>query len=145
MTKEAERELADATRLAPNDSAAWATLGQLRFELKRPEEASLAYRAALDLDPSSEEAASGVAAALMEAGKLAESEETLTRFLEKNPRSAVAWNQLGVVRVRRAAFAGAIEAFRKALAIDETLEAVRLNLARAEQLAAIDRAGTGGL
>jgi tetratricopeptide (TPR) repeat protein len=139
--KEAERELAEATRLAPNETDAWVALGHVRRELQRYEEAATAYRAAADLDPSSEEAASGLSAALADAGRLSDAEDALTKALGANPKSAALWNNLGVVRSRRGAFPGAVEAFQKALGVDGSFEAAKTNLTRAEQLAAIDRAG----
>jgi tetratricopeptide (TPR) repeat protein len=138
--REAERELSDATRLAPNDTAAWATLGSLRMELKKFEEAATAYRAAFDLDPTQEEAASGLGTALANAGRLPEAEQALTKALETIPKSAVLWNDLGVVRSMRGSFSGAVDAFHKALAFDPANEPAKTNLARAEQLAALDRA-----
>ena len=72
--KESEREVSDATRLAPNETSAWTTLGHLRLELNKPDDAATAFRAALDLDPSSEPAASGLGASLAEAGRLPEAE-----------------------------------------------------------------------
>ncbi len=140
--KEAERELAEATRLTPNETAAWSTLGHLRAEQKKPEEAATAYRAALDLDPANEEAASGLGVALSEAGRFADAEAMLVKTLETIPKSAVLWNNLGVVRTYRGAFAGAVEAFDKALALDGGFEAARSNLARAQQLSALERAAS---
>jgi tetratricopeptide (TPR) repeat protein len=139
--KEAERELSDATRLAPNDTAAWATLGHLRMELKKFDEAATAYRAALDLDPANEEAASGLGSALANADRLPEAEQALTRALEANSKSAALWNDLGVVRSMRKSFAPAVDAFHKALSFDPNSEQAKSNLARAEQLFALDRAG----
>ncbi|HKD11000.1 MAG TPA: tetratricopeptide repeat protein [Thermoanaerobaculia bacterium] len=139
-TKEAEREMSEATGLAPNDTDAWITLGHLRMELKKFDEAATAFRAAADLDPANEEPASGLSAALLEAGRASDAEAALTKALATNGKSAVLWNNLGVVRSRKGAYPGAIEAFQKALAIDAGFEAARANLTRAEQLAAIDRA-----
>ena len=138
--KEAERELADATRLAPNDTAAWATLGYLRMELKKFDEAATAYRAALDLEPSNEEAASGLGTALANAGRLPEAEQAIMRALDAIPKSPALWNDLGAVRSMRGSFGTAIEAFRKALVVDPSNEAAKVNLSRAEQLFALDRA-----
>ena len=76
----------------------------------------------------------------MEAGKLAEAESALARALEARPDSALLWNNLGVVRTRRGAYAPAVEAFQKALSIDAGLESARSNLTRARELYAIDRA-----
>jgi tetratricopeptide (TPR) repeat protein len=139
-TKEAEREMSEATGLAPNDTEAWITLAHLRMELKKFDEAATAFRAAADLDPANEEPSSGLSAALLESGRAADAEAALTKALGANAKSAVLWNNLGVVRSRRGAYPGAIEAFQKALAIDSGFEAAKANLARAEQLAAIDRA-----
>ena len=142
MWKESERELLEASRLAPNDTAVWATLGHVRAELKKPEESASAFRSALDLEPTSEEAASGLAGGLSDAGKLADAEAALVRSLDANPRSALLWNNLGVVRTRRGAYPSAVEAFHKSLAQDSSFEAAKVNLVRAEQLAALDRAGS---
>ena len=140
MKKEAERELGDAARLAPNDLSVWTTLGLLRMEQKRPEDAATAYASAFNLDPKSEEAAAGLSVALLEAGKLEEAEAALGRALGSRPDSALLWNNLGVVRTRKGAFGGAVEAFQKALAIDGSLDAAKSNLQRASELFAIDRA-----
>ncbi|HLN57538.1 MAG TPA: tetratricopeptide repeat protein [Thermoanaerobaculia bacterium] len=142
MAKEAEREFVEASRLSPNDAAAWIAIGHLRLEQKRYDEAASAYRAAWDLDAASEEAASGLGAALIEAGNPAESETVLVKALEVSPKGASLWNNLGVARTRRGNFTGAVDAFEKALGLDGNFEAARTNLTRAEQLAAIERAAS---
>lgn len=140
--REAERELAEAARLAPNETVVWSTLGLVRAELKKPDEAAAAFRSALDLDPASAEAAAGLAGALADAGRLPEAESALVKAVEANPRSALLWNNLGVLRTRRGSFSAAVEAFRKSLAFDGSFEPAKSNLARAEQLYALDRAAS---
>jgi len=142
MPSEAERELVEASRLSPSDEAVWIVLGHLRVDQKRYEEAASAYRAAWDLDPASEEAASGLGAALIEAGKPAQAEAVLVQALEVSPKGSSLWNNLGVARTRRGDFAGAVDAFGKAIGLDGNFEAARSNLARAEQLAAVERAAS---
>jgi len=142
MAPEAERELVEASRLSPSDGPVWIVLGHIRVGQKRYEEAASAYRAAWDLDPASEEAASGLGAALIEAGKPAEAEAVLVKALEVSPKGASLWNNLGVARTRRGDFAGAVDAFGKAIGLDGNFEAARSNLARAEQLAAVERAAS---
>ena len=66
----------------------------------------------------------------------------LVKALEGNPAAAVLWNDLGVVRLTRRDFAGAVEALRKALALEKPPEAAKPNLDRAEQLLALDRAAS---
>jgi len=142
MAPEAERELVEASRLSPSDQPVWIVLGHMRAVQKRYEEAASAYRTAWDLDPASEEAASGLGAALLEAGKPAEAEAVLVKALEVSPKGASLWNNLGVARTRRGDFAGAVDAFGKAIGLDGNFEAARSNLARAEQLAAVERAAS---
>ncbi|MEO8432466.1 MAG: tetratricopeptide repeat protein [Acidobacteriota bacterium] len=142
MVKESERELAEAARLAPNETTVWIALGDIRAEQKKADEAANAYRSALDLDPANELAATGLAGSLADAGRLPDAEAALVRALESNANSAVLWNNLGVVRTRRGSFAPAVLAFRKAIEEDASLEAAKTNLARAEQLFALDRAGS---
>ncbi|HKD19564.1 MAG TPA: tetratricopeptide repeat protein [Thermoanaerobaculia bacterium] len=142
MWKEAERELAEAARLTPNDTAVWGTLGQTRIAEKKLDDAAAAYATALALDPLDEEAAAGLAAALRAEGKLAEAEAALLKAVESNTKSPVLWNNLGVVRVDRAEYSTAVEAFEKALAIDAGFEAAKANLARAAELTTLEKAAS---
>ncbi len=142
MTKEAEQELAEAARLGPPSAALWSAVGHLRAEQKNAEEARAAFTSALEVEPGNEEAASGLAAALSEGDKLAESETVLLKALEHSPASAVLWNDLGVVRMRRGDFSGSVEALHKALTLEGPPDAAKANLDRAEQLLALDRAAS---
>ncbi|HKF45605.1 MAG TPA: tetratricopeptide repeat protein [Thermoanaerobaculia bacterium] len=140
--KEAERELAEAARLNPKDAQVWEAVGHLLKEQKRFDEAATAYRSAYQIDPSSEEAASGLSVVLIEAGKADEAESVLTKAVETSPKGASLWNNLGVARTRRGNYAGAVEAFQKAIDLDGNFEIARANLARAEQLAGLERAAS---
>ncbi|MEP6801688.1 MAG: tetratricopeptide repeat protein [Acidobacteriota bacterium] len=140
--REAERELAEASRLAPNETSVWTALGHTRLALKKPEDAATAFRSALDLEPGNEEAAAGLGGSLADAGRLDEAEAALVRALDTNSKSATLWNNLGVVRTRKRSFSGAVEAFRKSLAQDAAFAPAKTNLARAEQLSALERAGS---
>ena len=140
--KEAERELDATSKVAPNDTAVWVALGQTCAAEKKLEDAAAAYGRALDIDPLDEEAAAGLAATLRAQGKLAEAETALTKSLSSIAKSPALWNNLGVVRVERGEYAQAVEAFQKALAMDAGFEAAKTNLARANELAALDRAAS---
>jgi tetratricopeptide (TPR) repeat protein len=142
MTKEAEQELAEAARLGPPSAALWSAVGHLRAEQKDSEAARGAFTSALESEPGNEEAASGLAAALVDGGKVAEAETVLLKALQISPTSAALWNDLGVVRIRRGDFSGAVEALRKALSLEGPPEAAKSNLDRAEQLLALDRAAS---
>jgi tetratricopeptide (TPR) repeat protein len=142
MWKEAERELAEAARISPNETAVWSTLAQTRVAEKKLDEAAAAYATALALDPLDEEAAAGLGAALRAQGKLAEAEAALVKAVESNTKSPVLWNNLGVVRIDRAEYTAAAEAFQKALAIDTGFEAAKANLARATELTTLEKAAS---
>ena len=79
---------------------------------------------------------------LADAGKLEDAEAALVKAIEANTKSPVLWNNLGAVRVRRGNNAGAIEAFQKALTMDAAFDAARANLARATELAALEKAAS---
>jgi Flp pilus assembly protein TadD len=142
MAKEAERELAEAARLGPVSASLWSTIGHLRAEQKNMDEARAAFTSALEIEPGNEEAASGLAAALVEADRPADAETVLVKAIEVSPASGVLWNDLGVVRMRRGDFGGAVEALRKALTVEKPPEPTQANLDRAEQLLALDRAAS---
>jgi tetratricopeptide (TPR) repeat protein len=139
---EAERELAEAARLGTASATLWTAIGHVRAGQKNMDEARAAFASALEIEPGHVEAASGLAAALVEAGKVEEAESTLVKALEATPASGVLWNDLGVVRLRRGDFGGAVEALRKALTVEKPPEVAKANLERAEQLLALDRAAS---
>lgn len=142
MAREAEKELSEAARLSPREAQVWEALAHLLRDQKRFDEAAAAYRSAYELDPASEEAASGLSVVLIEAGKTEDAEAVLVKAVEASPKGASLWNNLGVARTRRGNYSGAVEAFRKALDLDGNFEIARTNLARAEQLATIERAAS---
>jgi len=142
MWREADRELSEAVRLAPNDAGSWLALGHVRQEQKKLEDAAVAFSTAASLDPLSEEAAIGLADTLAATGRLPEAETALAKSIESNEKSPILWNELGVVRVRRGNYAGAADAFRKALALDASLDQAKSNLVRAGELAALEKAAS---
>ena len=91
---------------------------------------------------TSEEAASGLSVVLIEAGKPEEAETVLVKATEASPKGASLWNNLGVARIKRGDYAGAVQAFQKAIDLDGNFEIARANLARAEQLAGLERASS---
>jgi len=142
MLKEAERELTEASRLAPDDAAIWIALGRVRVEAKEVDGAAAAYATALKLDPIREDAAADLGSLLADAGRLPDAEAALTGAIENNAKSPVLWNNLGVVRVREGRYEQAIEAFHKAIALDAGFEPAKTNLARATELATLERAAS---
>jgi tetratricopeptide (TPR) repeat protein len=113
-----------------------------RLEQKNVDGAAAAYGTALKLDPLREDAAAGLGALLADAGRLPDAEAALTGAIENNAKSPVLWNNLGVVRVREGRYEQAIEAFHKAIALDGGFEPAKTNLARATELATLERAAS---
>jgi tetratricopeptide (TPR) repeat protein len=71
-------------------------------------------------------------------GMLDEAETLLEQVTKLTPAEAAVWNDLGVVRVRRAQIARAIEAFERSVALDASYAVAHRNLA-----VALERAGKG--
>ena len=59
-----------------------------------------------------------------------------------NTKSPALWNNLGVARASRGNYAGAAEAFEKAISLDSSFEAAKANLARSNELAALEKAAS---
>jgi tetratricopeptide (TPR) repeat protein len=62
------------------------------------------------------------------AGRLKESEEALKAAVERNPASAVAWNELGVTQRMRGEFKEAADAYGHAIAADANFAPAHRNL-----------------
>ncbi len=142
MAKEAEETLAEAAGLGTPSARLWSSIGHLRAEQKQMDQARAAFTSALEAEPGNEEAATGLAAVLVDAGKIPDAETILLDALAVTPASGVLWNDLGVVRIRRGDFPGAVEALKKALTAEKPPEPTAANLERAEQLLALDRAAS---
>lgn len=71
-------------------------------------------------------------------GVLDEAETLLEQVIKLTPADAVVWNDLGVVKVRRAQLARAIEAFERSVALNGSYAVAHRNLA-----VALEQAGRG--
>ncbi len=71
-------------------------------------------------------------------GMLDEAETLLEQVIKLTPADAVVWNDLGVVRVRRAQLVRAIEAFERSVALNANYAVAHRNLA-----VALEQAGKG--
>ena len=98
----------------------------------RPLQAIALYRKALTLplDPRLTLAARlNLAGLLLEAGELEDAAALCRQATAAAPAIAQGWSQLGLVERRRGAIAAAIEAYRRALALDPRQAATQQNLA----------------
>ena len=95
----------DAEQLVANhpsrSAADWFNLAFIRERLSRLEEASVAFRRALELDPKLDRAWYGLALVLVRLGRLEEATTALKRNTELQPMSPYGWYQLARVHVER--------------------------------------------
>lgn len=95
----------------------------------RSDEASEAYQAALEQDPSLVSARINLGRLLHAAGRAAEAEALYRTALEQDPHNALAAFNLGVALEDQRKIDAAAEVYRRALAIDDTYADAHFNLA----------------
>jgi tetratricopeptide (TPR) repeat protein len=95
----------------------------------RPERAEAAYREALDLDPDHADASDGLARLLAARGRFDEAGAQLRNAVRVAPREAKYFNNLGYVYHLGGNHVGAIDALRRALALDPHYARAWTNLA----------------
>ena len=115
-----------AVGLAPGDPATHCGLGLTLWQLGRHGEAVASYRAALAIDPGHPETLVNLGIARVEDGALEEAEALYARALATRPRDPGILNHLASVRLARSDGAGAMEAIRRSLAVQETPRARKL-------------------
>lgn len=126
----ARQRFEEALALAPRDGRAPAQLARLASEDGDLITARALYERALALRPGDAEVRAGLGATLGQLGLLDEARTHLERAALEAPCSAVAWGNLGNVRLLQADERGAEEAWRRALGCDPADAAARENLAR---------------
>jgi tetratricopeptide (TPR) repeat protein len=100
-TDEALRAYQRAVRVGPDYGDAYYQIGKIYEQMEKPVEATEAYRRAaraVVIEPAS---AVGIALALFQRGSLDEAEAQLEVAIRRNPRSAEAHNNLGLVYLRQ--------------------------------------------
>lgn len=114
MLKQAVGQYEKVTELAPRDKEAWLMLGRLYKLLQNSPGAERAFKKALEIDESDEDALTGLAMVYSDLGDTASASQMLKRVAEKNPSTrtllalASAYEQLRQYRE-------AAEAYRRAL------------------------------
>ncbi|HKY18006.1 MAG TPA: tetratricopeptide repeat protein [Rhizomicrobium sp.] len=117
---DAEASYRKAVTLAPRDTAAHCGLGATLWQRGRHDEAVASYRAALDADPYHAQTLVNLGIAREEQGALEEAEALYARALAVRPQDPDILNHLASVRLARGDGAGAMEALRRSLAVQET-------------------------
>jgi tetratricopeptide (TPR) repeat protein len=127
-TEEAIADLGAALRLAPDDAAAHATLGQAWEQERKYREAAAEYERALALEPSNAAAQLDDGILLARMGRAGEAAEHFRRALVTEPDSAGAHTGLGNVLLQEGQLEAAATQYRLALADDPRAVAARTNL-----------------
>jgi Tfp pilus assembly protein PilF len=112
---EAEEVLRDLVRRRPNNPELRLHLGVVLNRLKKPAEAEVAYRKAIDLDPDSGDAHNNLGIALVKQRKLAAAEAAFRKAIERKPDSPEPHHNLGLVLFERNKPDEAEAAFRQSL------------------------------
>ena len=134
---EAEDAYQNALRIKPREGRASYGLGNVYADQQRWEEAENAYRNAVQ-GPSDVDALVALSVVLVQprtgadnAKRLSEAEMFVRRALQVQPKSAVAWDRLGVALQARGIFSDETErAYRRAVELDPDFAVAYAHLAR---------------
>jgi Flp pilus assembly protein TadD len=111
----------------PNNLDALIHEGDAYYALQRCPDAIAAYTLALNFDPNSSEAETGLGRCEIKTDPKA-AELALMRAIRDDPQNAAALNDLGIARDLQGNFAGAIGPYQQALLASPGLTAVEVNL-----------------
>jgi len=126
---------------APLSEYAHDELGYVLTQAGRDEDAMVAFRKALRIDPRLDSSRYKLALALERSGRPGEAIAEIEELLRQHPRSVAAWNVLGVLRKRSGDLEGARAALGHGLEIAPEDPALLANLANVhEDLGAHDEA-----
>ena len=119
----------DALQHAPNSARAWSNVGRILHLQSRGEEAEVALRHALKLNPNQPEALHVLALRVMVTGNLAEAERLLVRRLAQGHADHQVINTAGEIRLRQGRTEEALALFVEAIVEAPAEPAYRWNLA----------------
>ncbi len=105
------------TEMMPGLPLAWNNLALALTTLGDPDAAVTALRCSLSLDPDQPRAWSSLASAHLQLGRIPEADSACAEALHRDPCDAAAWQIRAAARAGREDFAGAAEAFARALDI----------------------------
>jgi len=114
----AEDLLRNALRVAPGFTAALLKLGEVLARLQRPEEAAAAYEDVLARKPDHARAKAALASVLARIGDYDRAGALYGELIEQQPDSPGLWMSYGHLMKTTGRVAEAVEAYRRAVAID---------------------------
>jgi TolB-like protein/cytochrome c-type biogenesis protein CcmH/NrfG len=118
---EADKSVAEALRLQPDLSEAWASAGGNAFSRRAYDDAETKFRRAIEINPNNATARHWYSLLLRDTGRLDEALEQIERAIALDPMSPVMRNVLGHSLEAQGRFRDAEDAFRKAMTIDPLL------------------------
>jgi tetratricopeptide (TPR) repeat protein len=118
---EADKSVAEALRLQPDLSEAWASAGGNAFSRRAYDDAETKFRRAIEINPNNATAQHWYSIVLRDTGRLDEALEQIGRAIALDPMSPTMRIWLGHVLQDQGRFRDAENAFRKALTIDPLL------------------------
>ena len=118
---EAEKSVAEALRLQPDLSEAWASAGGNAYLRRAFDDAETKFRRAIEINPNNATARHWYSVVLRDTGRLDESLEQIERAVALDPMSPVLRIVLGDVLEAQGRFRDAENAYRKAMTIDPLL------------------------
>jgi len=110
--------LRQAVDLRPDHGPAWANLGRAWLKTGHAEQAEKAYQQALAAEPDNARYATGLAEAYRTRKQWGPADEWSAKAVRLDPQWAYAWYVRGAILSDRQDDAGAVEAFRRAIALD---------------------------
>jgi serine/threonine protein kinase len=122
-----------ALSLDPFNSYGWNNKGLILGTLGQFDLAITCFDKSIEYDPENAGAALNKANVLNDSGRSDEAIDLLESILRNYPSKASVWSNLGVIKLERHDFSGAINCFQSALKYDSTLEAASGGLRRASQ------------
>jgi TolB-like protein/Flp pilus assembly protein TadD len=117
----AEKSVAEALRLQPDLSEAWASAGGIAEDLRAFDDAEKKYRRAIEINPNNAAARHWYSNLLGTIGRLDESLEQIERAVALDPMSPVLRVVQGIVLAAQGRFLDAEKAYLKAMTIDPLL------------------------
>jgi Flp pilus assembly protein TadD len=111
----------------PNDASALVARGDALYALGRRDQAQMAYRAAIKIDPEASAAQVGLGRTLAQSDPRA-AETAFLAALSREPDDVIALNNLGVVRDLQGRHADAQAAYSHAISVAPTSADVQINL-----------------
>ncbi|MGF1657605.1 MAG: AAA family ATPase [Verrucomicrobiales bacterium] len=107
--------LREAVALSPDNAPLLILFGEACLEDLLPDDAAAAFRTALELDASNQQAKLGLARALHQTGKTSEAAVRLEALVAEAPGNSAAWFQLARIALVEDSRRRAIECYRKAV------------------------------